>query len=223
MSRKMKGQEWTIEAMLKVVLVLVVFAGSLMIMIAVAGGLNEVLQMFCRLNPSWCGEMEACVCCETVIHKQMGWPFDDIYSREYIWTNEEDCIELIKENDGAMWWKENDPNLAKCGTIPNATLTSGLIFKDTCAIPERYVSDQLLPCICCQSEPQAGLYTWEWDMSWRCMERNNYNITDNDACGPMWLMPPEAQKKTLQRIGKFFGIGGEYCAIPYPYNLTVQP
>jgi len=220
---KLKGQGWQIEEMLKIIVVLVVFSGAILIIIGATGGLNAVLQEFCLKNPSWCGELDACVCCETIIHSKMGWPFEDIYSREYIWTNEEDCIELLKENDGAMHWKENDPDLAKCGTIPNSTLTSGIIFKDTCAIPERYVSDQLLSCVCCQYDVGVGHTTVQWDMRWRCMERTNYNITSYNACGPMWMMPPESQKKTLQRIGKFFEIGGEYCAIPYPYNLTVQP
>lgn len=221
--RMMKGQGWEIEEMLKIILVLVIFAGSLLIIIALWGGLSETLQAFCLKNPSWCGEATACVCCETIIHKKMGYPFEDIYSTEYVWTNERDCRELLRENDGVMWWKENDRNFAKCGNIPNATLTSGIIFKDTCAVPERYVSDQLLPCICCQSEPETGLISVEWDMSWRCPERNNYAIVNESTCGPMYLMPPEAQKKTLQRIGKFFNIGGEYCAIPYPYNMTTPP
>jgi hypothetical protein len=221
--KKMKGQGWQIEEMIGVILVLIVFLLSLSLLIAMWGGLGGVLQIFCEKNPTWCGELPACVCCETPIHKKMGWPFDDIYSSEYMWTTEEECVALIKENGGAMHWKEDDPEQAKCGNIPNSTVVSGRILHNICAIPARYVTDVPNYCVCCHYEPQAGLTIWEWDMEWRCHERINSELSDSSMCGSLWTMPKETQKKTLQKLGRWFGAGGEYCEIPYPYNMTTAP
>ena len=85
--RMMKGQGWQIEEMIKIIVVMLIFSGAILVIIATTGGLTQVLQGFCLKNPSWCGELDACVCCETVIHKKMGYPFEDIYSTEYVWTN----------------------------------------------------------------------------------------------------------------------------------------
>jgi len=221
--KKLKGFEMGINVMFSIVLAIIVFGVIITAFLTTAGYLGPISQMFCDFNPSWCGELPACVCCETVVHSKMGWPFEDIYSEEYVWTNIEDCRELLRENDGRMWWKETDPNLAKCGNTPNATLTTGIIFKDVCSVPEQYVSDSLQDCVCCQYNVGVGHITVQWDMDWRCVQRDSYNITGNGVCGALWMMPPESQKKTLQRIGKYFGTMGEYCSIPYPYNLTVQP
>jgi len=60
-------------------------------------------------------------------------------------------------------------------------------------------------------------------MEWRCEERERYNVVHPDVCGALFQLPEEAREQTLKRIGKLFGIGGEYCEIPFPYNFTESP
>lgn len=223
-SRKMKGLEMGINVMFSIFLALIVFAVIFMAFMTTAGYLGPLSQMFCNFDPSWCGLPESCVCCEVNIKAQGGSPYFDISSKEYLWMNTEDCRDLIRANGGKFWWKESDPNLARCGNTPNATIISpGIRVNDTCAVPERYVSNRLASCVCCAWEPLPGAITVGWDARWRCQDRDNYTIADSDTCGPLWIMPPESQEMTLKRIGKYFGIMGQYCNIPYPYNLTEQP
>jgi len=107
-----KGVSFQIEEMIKLLAVMFVFLGLVLIIISATGGMNEVLDVFCQQNPSWCGVPPDCVCCEFTIQAKLGFPFDDIYSEEHLWTTEENCIEMIKaEGSGAMYWKEGDPKI----------------------------------------------------------------------------------------------------------------
>jgi hypothetical protein len=57
--RILKGQTWQVEEMLKLFLLIVVFGGSVLLIIGATGGLNNVLNNFCERNPSWCGQSKA--------------------------------------------------------------------------------------------------------------------------------------------------------------------
>jgi len=208
--------------MLKLFAVMVVFLGAVLLIIGATGGLNAVLEEFCLKNPSWCGERPSCVCCMTLIQAKTGFGLQDIYSREFLWTTEENCIELISENDGAMYWEIDDPNLIRCGYTPNQELEGGFLERN-CEVPENYVREGMPDCVCCSYEVSPGHINVIWDMSWRCEERDSYAIQNETVCGPMYLLPEEAQELTLKRIGKFFGIGGQYCEIPEPFNYTESP
>ncbi len=54
----MRGQTWQVEEMLKLFLVIMVFGGATLLIIAASGGLTSVLNDFCEKNPDWCGSSE---------------------------------------------------------------------------------------------------------------------------------------------------------------------
>lgn len=218
----MKGQSWQIEEMLKIFLVMVVFLGAVLLIIASTGGLNSVLEEFCLKNPTWCGEHPPCVCCEIRANAKTGLGMEDYYSNEYIWTTSEQCYDLLDDNNGNAYWPE-DVKYSACGYTTNSEISSGIVFHDTCSVPEQYVREGMPDCVCCAYQVSPTHINVIWDMDWRCQERDSYSIENETLCGPMYLLPEEAQELTLKRIGKFFGIGGQYCEIPEPYNYTEAP
>jgi len=214
----MKGTTFQITELIKIIIIMLIFASAVILITYFVGGGVGLFQLFCQKNPTWCGELPQCVCCEVLLHKSLDWPLKDIYGKDYLWTTEEECVSLIKENDGRMFWKENDPRQARCGKTPNSTVKTGILFHDYCKIPEQYVSDIPDYCICCQYEAIEGVTAFEWLARWMCEDIENSNIVPNDYCGYLSTMPPETRKNTLLRIGKWNTDMATYCEIPPPYN-----
>lgn len=220
----MRGFELTINAMIGIILVLIIFVISLGMMISIMQGGRDIWDAFCQKNPEWCGlkPYPDCVCCEVRATMKLGWPFKDIDDVIYVWATEDECIELIKANDGAMYYDQDKPGQEKCGPTNTSLIEEGIIFKDRCVVPERWVGATIPDCICCQYSPEQGLYVFEWDVSWRCRERQDYQIVNETTCGPLYLMPPETREQLDIKLGRSLRMG-KYCEIPYPYNMTTPP
>lgn len=222
--KKLKGQGWEIEEMLKVVLVLMIFAGSLTMIIAVTGGLNNILQAFCVKNPSWCGPTEypPCVCCEvnTNLNLLLDIPVaDDFYEPVWLWTTKDRCRNFVLDKSGRIY---SDPSeFDRCGQTNHSVIEEDLIFHDRCTVPDRFVRSGLPPCICCGYNPDPGVLVHQWDATFMCRDRLNWSFANESICGPLYILPTQAEWDTLLRIGE--AGGAPYCRIPYPYNQTSPP
>ena len=56
--RRLKGQTWQVEEMMKVFLIIIVFGGVIIVIMAITGGLTSVINDFCEKNPEWCGSID---------------------------------------------------------------------------------------------------------------------------------------------------------------------
>lgn len=57
--RRLKGQTWQVEEMMGIFLVILIFGGVVLVIIAGWGGLGNMLNDFCQKNPTWCGASKA--------------------------------------------------------------------------------------------------------------------------------------------------------------------
>jgi hypothetical protein len=125
--RRLRGQTWQVEEMLKIFLVILVFGGAVLLILAGTGGLTNILHDFCEKNPKWCGQppgeedyetartsVSALICAINSIIKGEEWKSSDCIkfyksTPEQAETASPNTEEENTDNDGFDWGFPWDP------------------------------------------------------------------------------------------------------------------